>query len=34
MQAADQAEAIASASPLSYPVVADQLPPQIADILR
>jgi iron complex transport system substrate-binding protein len=29
----DQAGAIAFASPLSYPVVADQLPPQIAKIL-
>jgi hypothetical protein len=34
MQAGDPAEAIASASPLSYPVVADELPLLIADILR
>jgi iron complex transport system substrate-binding protein len=30
----DQAGAIAYASPLSYPLVADQLPPQIANILH
>jgi len=30
----DQAGAIAFASPLSYPLVADQLPPMIADILH
>ncbi|MGH3558758.1 MAG: ABC transporter substrate-binding protein [Mycobacterium sp.] len=30
----DQAGAIAFASPLSYPLVADQLPPLLADILR
>jgi iron complex transport system substrate-binding protein len=29
----DQAGAIAFSSPLSYPVVADQLPPQISKIL-
>jgi iron complex transport system substrate-binding protein len=29
----DQAGAIAFASPLSYPLVADQLPPQIAKVL-
>jgi hypothetical protein len=34
MQPADQSEAIASASSLRYTVVADQLPPLIADILR
>jgi iron complex transport system substrate-binding protein len=30
----DQAGAIAYASPLSYPLVADQLPPQIANVLH
>ena len=30
----DQAGAIAFASPLSYPVVADQLPPLIANVLH
>jgi iron complex transport system substrate-binding protein len=30
----DQAGAIAFASPLSYPLVADQLPPLIANILH
>lgn len=29
----DQAGAIAFASPLSYPVIADQLPPQLTKIL-
>jgi iron complex transport system substrate-binding protein len=30
----DQAGAIAFASPLSYPLVADQLPPLVANILH